>query len=308
MEEEQAGKERADYGSYLLQEISRRLAQEFGKGFGLTTIKYIRRFYLTYPAIRHEVSDEFQPPDFKENLCWTHYRLLMQVANKYARAFYEVETSNSNWSTTELDRQICSFLFERLAHSKDKKGLMDMVRKGQEILKPEDAIKEPLIFEFLGWPETHKLVESDLEEALINKLEKFLRELGRGFTFVARQQRLTIDGNHFWVDLVMYHSVLKAFVLIDLKIKPLKHSDLGQMQLYRNYYDMECRSEGDNPTIGLILCPKHSKKMVQYFLGDSDKPIFASKYRLTLPTEEELEEELKKEIQEFNRNKLSLKK
>ena len=274
VEEEQAGKERADYGTYLLKEISERLAKEFGKGFGLATIKDIRRFYLVYSPIRREPRGEFKNPDFKPNLSWTHYRSLMRISNEDARKFYEVEANSSSWSTTELDRQTCSFLFERLAHSKDKQGLMDLVHKGQEILKPEDAIKEPLIFEFLGWPETHKLVESELEEALINKLEKFLRELGRGFSFVARQRRLTIDGDHFYVDLVMYHSVLKAFVLIDLKINSVKHGDLGQMQLYRNYYDMELKAEDDNPTIGLILCPKQNKKMVQYFMGDSDKPIF----------------------------------
>jgi hypothetical protein len=181
---------------------------------------------------------------------------------------------------------------------------MKLVHRGQEILKPEDAIKEPLVFEFLGWPETHKLIESDLKEALINKLKKFLLELGSGFSFVARQKRLTLDNDYFWVDLVMYHTILKCYCLIDLKTHPLTHADLGQMQLYRNYYDIECCNEGDNPTIGLILCTKKNEKMVRYFLGDS-RNIFASKYQLVLPTEEELEVELKKEIKTI-KHKLSI--
>ena len=173
---------------------------------------------------------------------------------------------------------------------------MQLVHKGQEINSPADAIKDPFVLEFLNISEPSKLVESKLEESLISNLQNFLLELGKGFSFVARQKRLTLDEDHFYVDLVFYHTVLKAYVLIDLKTHPLTHADLGQMQLYRNYYDMECLNEGDNPTIGLILCTKKNKKMVQYFLGDNNQNIFASKYRLNLPTEEELEKELKKEI------------
>jgi predicted nuclease of restriction endonuclease-like (RecB) superfamily len=302
VEEEQAGKKRANYGAYLLQEVSNRLAQEFGKGFGLTTIKYIRLFYLAYPPIRHAVRDEFIMPDFKDNLSWTHYRILMKISNEKSRSFYEIEASSNNWSYRELDRQVNILLFERLAKSKDKQGLMNLAYKGQEIIKPEDAIKEPMIFEFLGFPESHKIVESELEEALINKLQNFLLELGKGISFVARQKRLTLDGDHFYVDLVMYHTILKSYILIDIKTHAVTHADLGQMQLYRNYYDMECLSEGDNQTIGLILCTEKNKKMVKYFLGDNNKNIFASKYQLNLPTEEELEKELQKEIKEIKYN------
>jgi predicted nuclease of restriction endonuclease-like (RecB) superfamily len=309
VEEEQAGYERAKYGKAVMKQLSVKLNKDFGKGFGIDTLEQVRKFYLVYKieksdALRRKsesdikenyTHDQLKSPKFKDNLGWTHYRSLMRICNPKARSFYEIEASKNNWSTRELDRQISSLLFERLAKNKDKDRLMELAYRGQEILTPEDAIKEPLVFEFLGWPETHKLVESELEEALINKLEKFLLELGSGFSFVARQKRLTLDNDHFWVDLVMYHTILKCYCLIDLKTHALTHADLGQMQLYRNYYDMECRNGGDNPTIGLILCTMKNEKMVQYFLGDS-KNIFASKYQLVLPTEQELEAELKKEI------------
>ncbi|MBU0744252.1 MAG: DUF1016 family protein [Gammaproteobacteria bacterium] len=270
VEEEQAGKERARYGAFLLEEISLRLTK----------------------------------PDFKSNLGWVHYRALMRDGRVEARSFYELEASKNNWSGRELERQMGSFLFDRLAKSRDKKGLLKLSCKGQEIIRPEDAVKEPLVLEFLGLPEGHKLVESKLEEALISNMQNFLLELGRGFAFVARQKRITLDGDHFYADLVFYHTVLKAFVILDLKVKPLTHADLGQMQLYVNYFDMEERTEGDNPTIGLILCAEQNKKMVKYFLGDKTKNIFASKYQLHLPTEKELEEELKKEIKDI-KHKLS---
>jgi predicted nuclease of restriction endonuclease-like (RecB) superfamily len=192
-----------------------------------------------------------------------------------------------------------SLLFDRLAKSKDKKGLMKLACEGQEIIKPEDAIKEPIILEFLNIPEAHKLVESKLEDALISSMQNFLLEMGRGFAFVARQKRLTLDGDHFYADLVMYHTVLHAYILIDLKTKPLTHADLGQMQLYVNYFDMEIKTENDNPTIGLILCTEQNKKMVKYFFKDKEQNIFASQYQFHLPTEAELEKELKKEIKEI---------
>lgn len=200
-----------------------------------------------------------------------------------------------NYLIVEMD----SLLFERLAKSKDKKGLMKLANKGHEIIKPEDAIKDPIILEFLELPESHKLIESKLEEALINNMQKFLLELGKGFAFVARQKRLTLDGQHFYADLVMYNTVLHAYTIIDLKTKPLTHADLGQMQLYVNYFDMENTTSGDNPTIGLILCTRKSDKMVKYFFKEKDRNIFASKYQFHLPTEQELETELKKEINEF---------
>lgn len=223
----------------------------------------------------------------------------MRVHRPEARRFYEIEAEKNCWSGRELERQINSLLFDRLSKSKDKKGLIKLACKGQEINTPEDAIKEPLILEFLGLPESHRLVESKVEEAIINNLQNFLLELGKGFAFVARQKRLTLDGDHFYADLIFYHVILKCYTIIDIKSRKLSHADLGQMQLYVNYFDQEVRTESDNPTIGLILCTKKSDAMVKYMLGDKAKQIFASKYQFHLPTEAELEAELKREIKEF---------
>ncbi|CAL7959124.1 putative nuclease YhcG [Gammaproteobacteria bacterium] len=318
VEEEQRGSERAEYGAFLLNEISLRLTKEFGKGFGISTLKDARKFYIVYNRIGHAlrgqsadwqsnlensksvaVQRKLDPPVFSKNLGWIHYRALMRESRPGVREFYQLEAEKNCWSGRELERQMASLLFERLAKSKDKKGLMRLARKGQEIIKPEDAIKEPMILEFLDIPESHKLVESKLEDALVSSMQNFLLEMGRGFAFVARQKRLTLDGDHFYVDLVFYHTVLKAYILADLKVKPLTHADLGQMQMYVNYFDIEERTKGDNPTIGLILCTEQNKKMVKYFLGDKTKNIFASKYQFHLPTEQELEEELKREIKEI---------
>ena len=192
---------------------------------------------------------EWQPGQLHPGLSWTHYRALMRVSNLQARAFYEIESIQQNWKARELERQINSLLFERLAKSRDKKGVMALATKGQEIQKPADVFKDPLVIEFLGLPESHRLVETKVEEALISNLQQFLLELGKGFAFVARQERLTLEGDHFYVDLVFYHTVLKCYVLIDLKVGKLTHQDLGQLQLYVNYYDRERRTTGDNPTL-----------------------------------------------------------
>ena len=214
-----------------------------------------------------------------------------------ARAFYEIEAINNNWSARELERQINSLLYERLALSKDKKGLMRLAKKGQEIRQPADVFKDPVVIEFLGLPESPRLVESELEAALLDNLQAFLLELGKGFAFVARQQRLTLDGDHFYIDLVFYHTILKCFVLIDLKVGKLTHQDLGQLQLYVNYYDRERRTEGDNPTLGLILCTDKNDAVVKYTLGpEQSRKIFASRYKLYLPSEEELREEIRREM------------
>jgi len=304
VEEEQKGKERAEYGSFLLQEISLRLTKEFSKGFGVRTLIDIRRFYLTYSVIEekkktHAVRAQSQMPKLNNNLSWTHYRALMGESRTEVRTFYEIETIKNCWSARELERQMGSLLYERLAKSRDKKGLMKLACKGQEIVKPEDAIKDPVVLEFLGLPESSQLVESKLEEALVSHMQQFLLELGRGFAFVARQKRLTLDGKHFYCDLVFYNVILKMYFLIDLKTHELSHADLGQMQLYVNYFDMEVKTKDDNPTVGLILCTKQSKKMVKYFLGEKANNIFASKYQFHLPTEKELEEELKREIKDI---------
>lgn len=236
------------------------------------------------------------PGRLHSSLSWTHYRNLLRVERLEARAFYEIEAIRLNWSAREMERQIHSLLYERLALSRDKKGLMKLAVKGQMLSKPADIFKDPVVVEFLGLPESHKLVESDLEQGLISNLQTFLLELGKGFAFMARQERLTLDGDHFYVDLVFYHTVLKCHVLIDLKTGALTHQDLGQMQFYVNYYDRERRSKGDNPTLGLILCADKNEAVVKYTLGDHQKKIFASRYKLHLPSEAELRAELRREV------------
>jgi len=240
------------------------------------------------------------PGRLNPDLSWTHYRTLLRVDSPHARGFYEIEAVKSNWSARELERQINSLLFERLAKSRDKTGLMKLATKGQEIAAPADVFKDPVVIEFLGLPESPRLVESDLETALIGNLQEFLLELGRGFAFVSRQERITLDGDHFYIDLVFYHTVLKCHVLIDLKVGKLTHADLGQMQLYVNYYDRERRTEGDNPTLGLILCTDKNDAVVKYLLGpDQSKKIFTSRYKLHLPSEAELVSEIRRELKEL---------
>ena len=242
-------------------------------------------------------SESWVPGRLHPNLSWTHYRTLLRVAKAEARAFYEIEAIDNNWSARELERQVNSLLYERLALSKDKKGLMRLARKGQEIRQPADVFKDPVVIEFVGLPESPRLVESDLETALLDNLQAFLLELGKGFAFVARQQRLTLDGDHFYIDLVFYHAILKCFVLIDLKTGKLTHQDLGQLQLYVNFYNRERRTEGDNPTLGLILCTDKNDAVVKYTLGpEQSRKIFASRYKLYLPSEEELREEIRREV------------
>ncbi|MBI4396485.1 MAG: DUF1016 domain-containing protein [Elusimicrobia bacterium] len=322
VEQEQKGKERARYGEELIEQLSRRLQEDFGKGFTPGNLRYMRLFYMTYPRllegrIRHAARDKSLGEEKREqirhaardisteagwlnpDLSWTHYRLLTKVESAYARSFYEVEAAKNHWSSRELERQISSLLFERLTKSRDKKGLLKLARSGQQIQGPKDVIKDPLVLEFLGLPESPRLQESRLEQALIDNLRMFLLELGKGFAFVARQHRLTLDGDHFYVDLVFYHTVLKCHVLIDLKVAKLTHADLGQMQLYVNYFDRERRTEGDNPTIGLILCAAKNDAMVKYTLGEDKQQIFASRYKLYLPTEKELADEIRRELQDI---------
>ena len=242
----------------------------------------------------------WKPGKLHPNLSWTHYRTLLRVDRAEPRAFYEIEALKNNWSARELERQKNSLLYERLALSKDKKGLMKLATKGHNVQKPVDIFKDPVVIEFLGLPESPKLVETDLEQALINNLQLFLLELGKGFAFVARQERLTLEGDHFYIDLVFYHTVLKCYVIIDLKTGKLTHQDLGQLQLYVNYYDRERWTEGDNPTLGLILCADKNDAVVKYTLGpDQEKKIFASRYKLHLPTEAELKTEIRRELREL---------
>lgn len=253
---------------------------------------------LLPPGILHASRGEsWQPGRLHSDLSWTHYRTLLRVEKPEARSFYELEAIQNNWSARELERQINSLLFERLALSKDKKGLLRLAEKGQEIQGPLDVFKDPVVIEFLGLPESHRLVESKLEEALITNLQAFLLELGKGFAFIARQERITLDGDHFYIDLVFYHTVLKCYVLIDLLVGKLTHEDIGQLQLYVNYYDQERRTPGDNPTLGLILCTDKNDAVVKYTLGPhQQRKIFASRYKLHLPTEAELRAEIRREL------------
>lgn len=217
----------------------------------------------------------------------------MRVNNLNARAFYEIEALQNNWSARELERQISSLLFERLAKSTDKAGLIQLATEGQIIQTPSDVFKDPVVIEFLGLPESPRLVESDIETALISNLQTFLLELGKGFAFVSRQERISLDGDHFYIDLVFYHTILKCYVLIDLKVGKLNHGDLGQLQLYVNYYDLERCAPDDNPTLGLILCSDKNDAVVKYTLGPNQQSkIFASRYQLHLPTEAELHREM----------------
>jgi predicted nuclease of restriction endonuclease-like (RecB) superfamily len=320
VEEEQQGRKRAGYGAELLADLAARLKLEFGAGYGVDNLEWFRRFYLEYPRLlpeqisdalrrkstalahfpqpqRSASDDPLSPGQLSANLSWTHYRRLLRVSRPEARNFYEIEANRNAWSVREMERQINTFLFDRLTKSRDKAGLMRLAVHGQEIAQPIDVLKDPVVLEFLDLPESPRLVEAKLEQALIDKLQNFLLELGKGFAFVSRQQRITLDGDHFYIDLVFYHTVLKCFVLVDLKVGKLTHADLGQIQFYVNYYDRERRTEGDNPTLGLILCPDKNDAVVKYTLGEQqERNIFTSRYQLYLPTVEELENELRREL------------
>ena len=285
VEDEQQGKERAEYGRKIVSELSSRLTREFGKGFDPSNLWNMRLFYLAYPkvdALRRELS-------------WTHYRILLRVDKPDARAFYEQEAVNARWSTRELERQIASLLFERLALSRDKTGVLELAQMGHEVKEPADLIKDPYVLEFVGLRQDERFLEKDLERALIGKLKDFLLELGKGFAFMARQQRITFDGKHFYIDLVFYNRLTRSFVLIDLKVGELTHQDLGQMQMYVNYYRRELTALDENPPIGIILCSEKSDAVVRYTLPEDNQQIFASRYKLYLPSEEELASEIRKE-------------
>ncbi|MBA4699922.1 MAG: DUF1016 domain-containing protein [Ruminococcus sp.] len=291
--EQQDGEEKAEYGAGLIAELSKQMTADFGKGFTAANLKNMRQFYLTFPksyALRSELS-------------WTHYRLLMRVENENARQFYIEEAIKSNWSTRQLERQINSFFYERLLSSQNKESVSEEIQKLEPAKVPEDIIRDPYVLEFLGLNPNDDFYENDLEEAMITHLQKFLLELGRGFSFVARQKRITFDGRHFRIDLVFYNYILKCFVLIDLKIGDLSHQDLGQMQMYVHYYERELMNEGDNPPIGIVLCADKSESVVKYTLPENETQIFASKYKLYLPSEEELLRELRREYDALEYNK-----
>ncbi len=311
VEFEQKGKARAKYGIELIKRLSEDMTRRFGRGFSQRNLEQMRKFYLTFPqksqtvsaksggaqklqtpsgklAISQTVSTEFEPM-----LSWSHYCELLKVEESLARSFYEKEAGQNNWSVRELKRQINSMLFERLALSKDTKAVIKMAEKGQIVEKPEDAIKDPYILEFLNLKEETSYTESQLEQAIIDKLQYFLLEIGKGFSFVARQKRITITNRHYYIDLVFYNRFLRCFVLIDLKTGELDHSDIGQMNFYLNYFKENEKTEDENDPIGLILCAKKDDIFAKYILGGLSNKVFASKYKLALPSEKELKAQLK---------------
>jgi predicted nuclease of restriction endonuclease-like (RecB) superfamily len=327
VEFEQKGQLRAEYGEELLKELSADMTVRFGKGFSERNLRNMRAFYLNFPirqtvsaesiekrksqipfgkcktvsrkfTIPQTVSAKFQisrtlSDEFEPALSWSHYCELLKVDEPLARSFYEQEANQNNWSVRELKRQINSMLFERLALSKDTKAVMKMARKGQIIEKPEDAVKDPYILEFLDLKEETSYTESQLEAALIDKLQYFLLELGKGFSFVARQKRITIANRHYYIDLVFYNRLLKCFVLIDLKTGELDHADIGQMNFYLNYFREDQKTEDENDPIGIILCAKKDDIFAKYVLGGLSNKVFASKYKLALPSEKEIRLKLK---------------
>ncbi len=291
IEEEQKGKERAEYGKQILKELSNKLNSEFGQGFSVTNLQQMKNFYAVYgkqQTLSVKSENELKKSNLK--LSWSHYLFLMRIDNIEERNFYEIEAIDNNWSLRELRRQFDTSLYERLALSRDKIGIKELSAKGQIIEKAKDSLKDPYILEFVGLHENEKYSESELEQKIINKLEQFLLELGKGFTFVGRQVRFTFDEEHFRIDLVFYNRLLQCFVVIDLKIGKLTHQDLGQMQMYVNYYDRFVKLEAENKTIGIILCKDKKDSLVEITLPEDNEQVFASKYQTVLPSKKELKQ------------------
>jgi predicted nuclease of restriction endonuclease-like (RecB) superfamily len=302
VEELQNGEKRAEYGTQLLEILSADLTQKFKKGFSVQNLERMRTFYSVYSISSSELrnSDVFLKSSnalriSTENnsmvllpISWSHYLFLLRIDNELERQFYEVESFVNQWKLKELERQYNSGLFERLSLSRDKESVLKLAKQGQLIQNPEDILKEPLVLEFLGLDEKEQYSETDLETAIINEIETFMLELGKGFFFGGRQVRFTFDEDHFKVDLVFYNRLLQCFVIIDLKIGKLTHQDLGQMQMYVNYYDRFVKNENENPTIGIILCKNKTESLVEITLPVGNKQIFASKSQTILPSKEEL--------------------
>ena len=325
VQEIQEGEQRAGYGERIIEDLSSKLTKRFGRGFSVSNLRNFRQFYLMFQDRKPEIhyplgseltSDEKRDPaggelgtlekrktqqdlslkGFHPNLSWSHYRALMRVDKKKARDFYEIEAVACGWNKRQLERQIHSLFYNRLLVSKDKQGMLLEARAEEDSsLKPLDVLKDPYVLEFLDMPDSAKIHESDLEKAIIDKLQHFLLELGKGFSFVARQKRMRFSDEDFYVDLVFYNYILKCFVLIDLKIGKLTHQDIGQMDGYVRMYQEHGKVEGDNPTIGLILCSEKNEAIARYSVLNDSKQLFASKYMLYLPTEEELQRELERE-------------
>lgn len=314
VQELQRGKERAEYGTQLLKELSDRLTKRYGAGYSITSLKYFRTFYITYtdrsPEIGRPtgaplssgqkgrpVGDQLKkaPQSFHPNLTWSHYRALMRVENENARKFYETECVSCGWDKRALERQISTLFYERLLKSRTKAAMLQEAGTKTVGIQAVDILKDPCILEFLNLPDTPKLHESTLEEALIANLQQFLLELGKGFSFVARQKHIRIGNKDFYVDLVFYNYLLKCFVLIDLKVGELTHQDIGQIDGYVRIFEEQFKTRGDNPTIGLVLCSDKDDAIAHYSVLKENKKLFASRYKLVLPDEEALRKEIERE-------------
>lgn len=329
VEVEQHGAERAGYGEGLMKRVATRLSAKFGKGFSLASLKRMKQFYLAFPqgsalvgegegkgstalslstgadgAEKGSAALSLSPGAsllFPPTLAWSHYLVLLRVTRPEARSFYEIEAARESWSVRELERQVGALLFDRLTKNKSPEQVLELARKGQQVSVPSDVLKDPFVLEFADLRENPAAQERDLEQALIDRLEDFLLEMGKGFCFVARQKRLTLEGDHFYVDLVFYNRLLRCFVLVDLKMGKLTHQDLGQMQMYVNFFDRFQREEHEARTIGIVLCSDKNDAMVRITLPDDNEQVLAARYQMYLPTEEELRAELEREREEAER-------
>ncbi len=290
VEEEQMGRERADYGKRLVAELALHLTEEFGVGFSASNLWFMRQFYVAFPILS-AVSRE---------LTWTHYKTLIRIDDPEKRQFFIAEAIKNTWSVRQMERQINSLLYERLLMTQDKESVMAIAKGERSPMKPHEIIKDPTVLEFLGLKPEATYYESDIETAIITHLQSFLLELGNGFSFVARQKRIILGGDEFKIDLVFYNRLLQCFVLFDLKIDKITHQDLGQLQMYVNYYDRDVKADFESPTIGILLCADKNDVVVRYSLPEVNHQIFASKYQLHLPTEAQLRAEVQKELDRFS--------
>ncbi len=290
--EEQLGKNRADYGNYLIKYLSEQLQPEYGSGFSVRQLERYRQFYRTFPIAS----------TLRTQLSWSHYKLLLSIDNRDKREYYIAETVKNNWSVRQMERQINSQLFERLLLSNDKESVLAVARNEVIPSHPSEIIKDPMVLEFLGLKRESAYYEKDLEQAIITNLQDFLLELGNGFSFVARQKRIHLDGDDFFVDLVFYNRILQAFVIFEIKTHKLTHEDLGQLQMYVNYFDRIEKLEHEKPTIGILLCADKNNAVVKFSLPENNTTILASQYELILPTEKQLLDEIRKEIEILNKN------
>ena len=318
----QEGDEKAEYGRQLIEQLSWQLTERFGRGYAPLNLWLFRRFFLTYQdraailyplgkellpenkgltreqsltSIAHPLGAQFVKPPFHSQLSWSHYRAIMRVDNPEARAYYERESAACGWSKRDLERQISTQFYERIMSSKDKPKLLTSSHQTRQTLRPIDILKDPMVLEFLDLPDSAALHESDLEQAIVSDIQRFLLELGKGFSFIGRQQRLRFDDQDFYVDLVFYNYLLKCFVLVDLKIGELTHQDIGQMDGYVRMYDAQNKVEGDNPTLGLVLCSQKNAAVARYSVLQGSQQLFASKYLMILPTEEQLSREIERQ-------------